>query len=252
MGSFPHCPTYHPSPWCISRNRVDPDHYKHSPKPQYEQSNNPSVFSVAFILHNDQGWDLHGFKLLTSANRCCYFVIRMQNRTTTDRYNRRGEGKEKDKPVVASIDKNYAFGKNKIRVYSKGRSNNPNKVRICLHNTSGPKNKAFHFKSEKKPRYVTKRKGDLVCGEHPAGPNTTSWYMYRQNPIWKIVGTIDFNATGFAGQRVTFDWYDDWFSSVGLQSSTKTATQQNTKPDNSVIANTRVKKTHMHRVPTIT
>ena len=112
-------------------------------------------------------------------------------------------------PVTASIDKKYAFGRNKIRVYSEGRANDPNKVRICLHNPSSSKNKAFHFRPDKKPRYVTKRKGDLVCGEHPAGPHTASWYMYRQNPIWKIVGTIDFNATGFAGQRVTFAWYDD-------------------------------------------
>jgi hypothetical protein len=69
----------------------------------------------------------------------------------------------------------------------------------------------MHFKVEPKPRYVTKKKGKWSCGEHPAGPHTVNWIFYKTKGLggMKPVGNYKFNATGFAGQQVTFDWYQD-------------------------------------------
>ncbi|MEM9784455.1 MAG: hypothetical protein AAF899_18515 [Pseudomonadota bacterium] len=115
-------------------------------------------------------------------------------------------------PPPPSIDDYFGTttGKDRIRIVSGGRSNDASKVRVCLRNSASGKNKGMHFKAGK-PRYVTKRRGDVVCGEHPAGPKTVTWYFHRTLGIGaqKFVGTYQFNATGYQGQQVTFDWIDD-------------------------------------------
>ena len=101
--------------------------------------------------------------------------------------------------------------KDSIRVYTNGRSQDPNKVRVCLHQKASGKNKGMHWRLDKKPRYVARRKGDLICGEHPTGNRTVSWYLYRPSGIggWKPVAEYRLNVNGRAGQRIIFAWERD-------------------------------------------
>ncbi len=98
----------------------------------------------------------------------------------------------------------------RIRIVTGGNSQDPSKVRVCLRNSASGINKGMHFTTGD-PRYVTRRRGDVVCGEHPAGPHTVTWYFYRTQGIGDMdfVGTYQFNATGYAGQTITFDWIED-------------------------------------------
>ena len=112
----------------------------------------------------------------------------------------------------ASIDKIFRTSDkdDSIRIYSSGRSDHPDKVQVCLKNSASGKNKGLHFKKTSKPRYVTKKKGQMSCAEHPAGPHTVTWRFWKTKGFkMKRVGYYKFNATDFAGQRVIFDWYND-------------------------------------------
>lgn len=114
--------------------------------------------------------------------------------------------------VQASIDQVFRTSDkdDSIRVYTSGRSDDPNKVQVCLRNSASGKNKGLHFKKTKKPRYVTKKKGDTNCAEHPAGPHSVTWRFWKTKGFkMKRVGSYKLNATDFAGQRIIFDWYHD-------------------------------------------
>ena len=102
----------------------------------------------------------------------------------------------------------------RIRVYTEGRAKDPNKIRVCLHNTASGKNKGLHWKLTSKPRYIVRKKGGVVCGEHPAGNRNVTWYVYKRTGIagaggWRAVGEYTINVRGREGQQVTFAWYRD-------------------------------------------
>ena len=103
----------------------------------------------------------------------------------------------------------HVDGKDKaIRMYSEGNSADKSKVRVCLRNVVSGRNKGLHFEpGAKKPRYKVKKKGGRVCGEHPAGPHTVTWTFWKRKGVKMVeVGKVKFNASGFAGQKITFDW----------------------------------------------
>ncbi|MGF1625671.1 MAG: hypothetical protein ACFCVH_12370 [Alphaproteobacteria bacterium] len=116
-------------------------------------------------------------------------------------------------PVAPPIDATFGTSNpgDQIRIVSGGNSQDPNKVRVCLRNSASGVNKGMHFQPGD-PRYVTTRRGDVVCDEHPAGPHTVTWYFHRTEGIGRLrfVGTYQFNATGYAGQTITFDWISDY------------------------------------------
>ncbi len=112
----------------------------------------------------------------------------------------------------ASIDKIFRTSDkdDSIRVFTSGRSDDPSKVQICLKNSASGKNKGLHFKKTSKPRYVIKKKGEMNCAEHPAGPKTVTWRFWKTKGLkMKRLGYYKLNATDFAGQRIIFDWYND-------------------------------------------
>ena len=115
-------------------------------------------------------------------------------------------------PVAPPIDAVFTTSNpgDQIRIVTGGTSVDPGLVRICLRNSASGVNKAMHFATGD-PRYVVRHRGDLVCDEHPAGPHTVNWYFYRTEGIGglQFVGTYQFNATGYEGQTVTFDWIAD-------------------------------------------
>ena len=101
-----------------------------------------------------------------------------------------------------------------IRVYTGGRAKNPNKIRVCLKNTASGKNKGIHWKLTSKPKYIARKKGQTVCGEHPTGARVVTWYVYKRTGLagikgWRAVGEYRINVRGREGQRVTFNWYRD-------------------------------------------
>ena len=100
-----------------------------------------------------------------------------------------------------------------IRIYSEDGAVDSRKVRICLHNTASGLNKGLAFVADvEEPRYLVKKKGEAVCDEHPAGPNDVMWTFFKRKGLKTDlvkVGMFKFNASNFAGQKVTFAWHKD-------------------------------------------
>jgi hypothetical protein len=107
------------------------------------------------------------------------------------------------------IDTSFNLGKNSFRVNVTGQSNNPQKYRICLRNSAGGKNKGMDWKSGRKPIMIAKKRGQIVCNEY--SPKKVSWKFYRIRGLkgYQNIGNYTFNAKGYAGKEVTFDWVRD-------------------------------------------
>lgn len=99
----------------------------------------------------------------------------------------------------------------RIRVYSTaGRAKNPGKIRVCLHNSASGRNKGMHWTLTGKPRYIARKKGNVVCDEHPTGTRTVSWHLFKTKGLrMKHVATYDLDVTGREGQQITFAWHRD-------------------------------------------
>lgn len=99
----------------------------------------------------------------------------------------------------------------RIRVYStNGRAKDPRKIRVCIHNNASGRNKGLHWQTGGKPRYIARKKGDVICAEHPTGNRTVAWHLYKTKGLrMKHVATYDLDVTGREGQQVTFAWHRD-------------------------------------------
>ncbi len=108
------------------------------------------------------------------------------------------------------IDDTFKLGtKNTIRVHVTGQSDNPNKYKICIRNSSGGKNKGLDWKeNRKKPVFIARKRGSVVCGEYK--PKFVTWKFYRfKNFKYRKAGSYGFDASGYAGKEITFDWIKD-------------------------------------------
>lgn len=113
------------------------------------------------------------------------------------------------KPVAKLIDKKFNLGKNSFRLHVTGNSRDRQKYRMCLRNSAGGKNKGMDWKERKKPVFIAKHRGDVVCHEY--NPRKVAWKFYRIRGIkgYQNIGSYTFNAQGYAGKEVTFDWLRD-------------------------------------------
>jgi hypothetical protein len=107
------------------------------------------------------------------------------------------------------IDKNFNLGKNSFHVHVTGQSRDPNKYRICLRNSAGGKNKGMDWKSGRKPVFIAKKRGQIVCHEY--NPRTVAWKFYRIQGLkgYQNIGSYTFNAYNYKGKEITFDWLRD-------------------------------------------
>lgn len=107
------------------------------------------------------------------------------------------------------IDKKFNLGKNSFHVHVTGQSNDPNKYRICLRNSAGGKNKGMDWKKRKKPVFIAKKRGQVVCGEYH--PKKVAWKFYRIRGFkgYQNIGSYTINAKGYEGKEITFDWLKD-------------------------------------------
>ena len=115
-------------------------------------------------------------------------------------------------PPPINDDVHSSHRKDRIRVTSRDSgAQNRQKIRVCLENNASGKNKGMHWKFEKKPRYVAKKRGQVVCGEHPTGNRTVTWHFFRTVGLKKMkhVGSYDIDVSGREGQLITFAWNAD-------------------------------------------
>lgn len=100
-----------------------------------------------------------------------------------------------------------------IHIYSEDSSADSGKVLVCLNNAASGLNKGLNFVADAgKPHYYIKKKGAVVCDEHPAGPDEVTWTFFKRKGLKKElakVGMFKLNTSSFSGQRITFTWHKD-------------------------------------------